>query len=195
MKVTALNGSPREHGNTSILISSVLSELENEGIATEYLQLGGKEIHGCRVCGRCREKVNRKCAIDDDLNGMLESIFTADGIIIGSPTYFSNVSTEVKAFIDRAGLVSMANGRLLRRKAGAAVAAMRRAGAANVFDAINKFFLINQMIVPGSCYWNLGIGQAEGEVEDDEEGMRTMSVLGQNMAWLLKKLHQTQPDR
>lgn len=195
MKVTALNGSPREHGNTSTLIRVVLSELEKEGIQTEYLQLGGKDIRGCRACGGCRKKMNRKCTIDDDLNGMLETVFTADGIIIGSPTYFSNVSTEVKAFIDRAGLVSMANGRLLRRKAGAAVAAVRRAGAANVFDAINKFFLINQMIVPGSCYWNLGIGQAEGEVKDDEEGMRTMSVLGENMAWLLKKLRQTESDR
>lgn len=195
MKVTALNGSPREHGNTSTLIRVVLSELENEGIRTECLQLGGKNIHGCRACGKCREEMNGKCIVDDDLNAILESVFKADGIIIGSPTYFSNVSTEVKAFIDRAGLVSMANGRLLRRKTGAAVVAVRRAGAANVFDAVNKFFLINQMIVPGSCYWNLGIGQAEGEVKDDDEGMRTMSILGQNMAWLLNKLHQTEPGR
>ncbi len=195
MKVTALNGSPREHGNTSTLIRVVLSELENEGIRTECLQLGGKNIHGCRACGKCREEMNGKCIVDDDLNAIFESVFKADGIIIGSPTYFSNVSTEVKAFIDRAGLVSMANGRLLRRKTGAAVVAVRRAGAANVFDAVNKFFLINQMIVPGSCYWNLGIGQAEGEVKDDDEGMRTMSILGQNMAWLLNKLHQTEQGR
>lgn len=195
MKVTALNGSPREHGNTSTLIRAVLAELEKEGIRTEYVQLGGKDIKGCRACGGCSENLNRKCVLDDDLNGMLESVFTADGIIIGSPTYFSNVSTEVKAFIDRTGLVSMANGKLLRRKAGVAVVAVRRAGAANVFDAVNKFFLINQMIVPGSCYWNLGIGQAEGEVKDDDEGMRTMSILGQNMAWLLKKLHQTESEQ
>jgi len=113
----------------------------------------------------------------------------ADGIIIGSPTYFSNVSTEVKALIDRAGLVAIANGHMLQRKVGAAVVAVRRAGAANVFDAINKFFFINQFMVPGSIYWNLGIGLNEQEVKNDEEGLNTMKVLGQNMAWLLKKIN------
>ena len=112
----------------------------------------------------------------------------ADGIIIGSPTYFSNVTTEIKALIDRAGLVSIANGHMLKRKVGLAVVAVRRAGAVNTFDAINKFFLINQAIVPGSVYWNLGIGLDKGDVESDEEGMNTMQVLGENMAWLLKKL-------
>ena len=116
-------------------------------------------------------------------------MFEADGIIIGSPTYFSNVSTEVKALIDRAGFVAIANDRLLKRKVGAAVVAVRRAGAANVFDAINKLFLINQMIVPGSVYWNLGIGLKEGDVNKDEEGLNTMKDLGENMSWLLKKIN------
>ncbi len=112
----------------------------------------------------------------------------ADGIIIGSPTYFANVSSEVKALIDRAGLVAIGNGHMLKRKVGAAVVAVRRAGATETFDAINKFFFINQMIVPGSVYWNLGLGLGEQEVKADDEGIRTMTVLGQNMAWLLKRV-------
>jgi multimeric flavodoxin WrbA len=112
----------------------------------------------------------------------------ADGILLGSPTYVADISPEIKALIDRACLVSMANGGLFRRKVGAAVIAVRRAGAIHAFDALNHFFLINQMIIPGSSYWNIGIGREIGDVEKDEEGMRTMSVLGQNMAWLLKKL-------
>jgi multimeric flavodoxin WrbA len=114
-------------------------------------------------------------------------MFEADGIIIGSPTYFANVSSEVKALIDRAGLIAITNGYLLKRKAGAAVVAVRRAGATNAFDAINKFFFINQVIVPGSAYWNLGVGEAEKDVGKDEEGLNTMKILGENMAWLLKK--------
>ena len=113
----------------------------------------------------------------------------ADGIILGSPTYFSNVSTEIKALIDRAGLVAIANGHMFKRKVGAAVVAVRRAGSVSVFDAINHFFFINQVIVPGSIYWNMGFGLEKGEVEKDEEGIQTMKVLGENMAWLLKKLH------
>lgn len=189
MRVVALNGSPRKKGNTYTLLQAVTSVLDDEGIATETIQLGGRQVRGCSACGKCFENRDRRCIVDDDLNGMLERVFNADGIIIGSPTYFSNVSAEVKAFIDRTGFISMANGKILRRKVGAGVVAVRRAGACNVFDAINKFFLINQMIVPGSSYWNLGIGREEGEVSGDEEGMNTMRVLGENMAWLLRKLH------
>jgi multimeric flavodoxin WrbA len=189
MKVLAINGSPRKKGNTSILIKHVAAELQKVGIETEIVQLGGKKIHGCRACMQCFEKKDGHCAIKNDvLNELVDKMVAADGIIIGSPTYFANVSTEVKALIDRAGLVSIANGYLLRRKVGLAVVAVRRAGATDTFDAINKFFFINQVIVPGSVYWNLGFGLNEGEVKNDEEGMHTMQVLGENMAWLLKKL-------
>jgi len=112
----------------------------------------------------------------------------ADAIILGSPTYFANVTPEIKALIDRAGLVGIANDYLFAKKAGAAVVAVRRAGSTNTFDAINKFFFINQMIVPGSSYWNMGIGQQPGDVENDEEGTTIMKNLGQNMAWLLKRI-------
>jgi multimeric flavodoxin WrbA len=189
VKVLAMNGSPRKNGNTALLIDAVLAELQKEGIETEHVQLGGKNIHGCTACKKCFENKDKHCIIDNDiLNELVDKMLEADGIIIGSPTYFANVSTEVKALIDRAGLVAIANGRMLKRKVGAAVVAVRRAGATDTFDAINKFFLINQMVVPGSVYWNLGIGLHEGEAKDDEEGMKTMQVLGENMAWLLKKL-------
>jgi len=189
MRVVALNGSPRKNGNTAMLIDMVLAELEKEGIETERIQLGGRQIRGCTACMKCFENRDGHCAVgDDNLNELVDKSVEADGIIIGSPTYFANVSTEVKALIDRAGLVAIANGYILRRKVGAAVVAVRRAGSCNAFDAINKFFFINQVTVPGSVYWNLGVGLAEGEVKDDAEGIRTMQVLGENMAWLLKKL-------
>jgi len=189
MKVVAFNGSPRKDGNTSILINRVFEELNKEGIETELVHIGGKDIHGCRACYACFKNLDKRCSHNKDiLNECIEKMLSADAIILGSPTYFSNVSSEIKALIDRAGLVSMANGYMLKRKAGAAVIAVRRAGSVNVFDAINKFFLINQMIVPGSVYWNLGIGSQKGEVNDDAEGIKTMKVLGENMAWLLKKI-------
>ena len=189
MKVVAFNGSPRAKGNTSMLLAAVLVELDKAGIETELVQLGGKEIHGCTACGKCFENKNKRCVIDDDvLNEYVAKMDEADGIIIGSPTYFANVTTEVKALIDRAGFVAIANDRMFRRKVGAAVIAVRRAGSVNVFDAINKLFFINEMIVPGSVYWNMGIGLNPGEVSGDGEGMNTMAALGENMAWLLKKL-------
>jgi len=190
MKVIGFNGSPRKNGNTAMLINSVFDELQKEGIETDFIQLGGKDIKGCIGCMKCFDAQNNQCVTrkDEILNESVQKMIEADGIIIGSPTYFSNVSTEVKAFIDRAGLVSIANGYLLRRKVGAAVTAVRRAGATNVFDAINKFFFINQVTVPGSVYWNLGVGLHKEEVKDDEEGMNTMKILGENMAWLLKKI-------
>ncbi len=189
MKVIGLNGSPRKNGNTAVLIDTVLTELQKEGIETERIQLGGKKIHGCTACMKCFANQDKHCSIDNDiLNGLVDKMIEADGIIIGSPTYFANVSTEVKALIDRAGLVAIANGHILKRKVGLAVVAVRRAGATATFDAINKFFFINQLIVPGSIYWNMGFGLGEGEVGNDEEGMNTMRVLGENMAWLLRKL-------
>ncbi len=189
MKVVAFNGSPRQKGNTSILINLVVDELQAQGIDTEIVQVGGKKIRGCAACLQCFGSKDGRCAIDNDLlNSCVEKMRQADGILLGSPTYFCNVSAEVKALIDRAGLVAKANDDMLRYKVGAAVVAVRRAGALPVFNAINHFFLINQMIVPGSSYWNLGIGLEPGDVQGDEEGIQTMKTLGQNIARLLKKL-------
>ncbi len=189
MKVIAFNGSPRKDGNTSILIDRVLAKLGETGVETEAYQLGGKEIHGCRACYACFQNKDGRCGLSDDVaNECIAKMAEADGIILGSPTYFSDLTPELKALIDRAGFVGMANGGMFRRKVGAAVVAVRRAGSVHVFDSINHFFLISQMIVPGSRYWNIGIGRDKGEVAQDDEGMKTMDVLGENMAWLLGKL-------
>jgi len=188
MKVVAFNGSPRKEGNTCKSIQVVLSELEKEGIGTELIQVGGKALHGCTACYKCVKNKDGECAIKkDDLNSYVKKMVEADGIILGSPVYFSNITSEMKALIDRAGLVVRANDYLLKRKVGAPVLAVRRAGATFAFSAINFFFFIQQMIVPGSIYWNLGMGRDPGEVVNDEEGILTFKTLGQNMAWLLKK--------
>ena len=190
MKVTAFNGSPRTDGNTAHLIRHVFNALEQEGIETELFQLGGRPIRGCAACYGCFKNKDGRCSIDDVANECIEKMMQSDGIILASPTYFADVTAEMKALIDRAGLVSMANGRMLKRKLGAAVVAVRRAGSIHVFDSMNHFFFINEMIVPGSIYWNMGIGREKGEVEEDDEGIKTMKVLGENMAWLLKKTHE-----
>jgi multimeric flavodoxin WrbA len=190
MKVVAFNGSPRKDGNTASLIRHVLTELEKEGIETETVHIGGKSIHGCIACMKCFENKDKKCVIDNDIvNDCIEKMFEADGIILASPTYFADLTPELKALIDRSGFVAGANGGLFKRKVGAAVVAVRRAGSIHAFDSINHLFTITQMIIPGSSYWNIGMGLAEGDVEKDEEGIRTMQTLGQNMAWLLKKLN------
>ncbi|MGC2424988.1 MAG: flavodoxin family protein [Nitrospirota bacterium] len=188
MKVIAFNGSARKNGNTAILINRVFDELKKEGIKTTMVQLSGKKIQGCIACYKCFKNKDRHCAVKDDVvNECIDKMLDADGIILGSPTYFADISAGLKALIERAGMTSMANDDMFKRKVGAAVVAVRRGGAINVFDSINHFFMVTQMVVPGSIYWNIGIGREKGEVEKDEEGIRTMEVLGQNMAWLLKK--------
>lgn len=190
MKVVAFNGSARRDGNTAILVRRVLEELEKEDIETELVQLAGERIRGCTACRGCVANQDGRCTIDDDVvNECIARMIEADGIILASPTYFADVSAEMKALIDRAGFVARANGGLFRRKVGAAVVAVRRAGAIHAFDSINHLFFISEMVVPGSSYWNLGFGYAPGDVEADAEGMETMRVLGSNMAWLLQKIN------
>ncbi|WP_425058844.1 2-amino-4-deoxychorismate dehydrogenase [Sporomusa carbonis] len=190
MKVVAFNGSPRVNGNTAQSIQIVLAELEREGIETEMIQLGGRKVFGCLACGKCWEiKDNRCVRQDDEMNAFIQKMQEADGIIIGSPTYFSNVSTEVKALIDRCGFVSKANGGdLLRGKVGAAVVSVRRAGSNFTYAAINFFFGIAEMIIPGSSYWNMTLALEPGDVQKDEEGIQTFKTLGKNMAKLLKQV-------
>ena len=190
MRVVAFNGSPRKEGNTYLLIERVFEELRKERIETEYVHFGGKPLRGCTACLKCVEKKDRKCVLPDDgLNDYVAKMVQAEGIILASPVYFSNVTAEMKALIDRTGYVVKANGGLLKRKVGAAVVAMRRAGATIVYSDLNFFFGISEMVIATSSYWNLGIGRTPGEVLKDEEGMKTMETLGQNMAWLLKKLY------
>lgn len=189
MKVIAINGSARKDGNTAILIETVFEELHKEGIETECIELAGHPIRGCLACNLCFERKDARCANKADrFNEIFAKMVEADGIILASPTYFADISSELKALIDRAGYVAIANGALLKRKVGAGVVAVRRGGAIHAFDSINHLFLISQMIIPGSRYWNVGIGREKGEVRGDEEGLLTMRVLGENMAWLLKRL-------
>jgi len=189
MKVIAINGSPRKEGNTFHLIRHVLDELDKEGIEHEIIQLAGKKIRGCLACYRCFANQDGHCSVNDDLNPIVDQMKAADGIIFGSPTYVSSVTPEIKALMDRACLVSTANGGMFARKIGASVVAVRRAGSVSAFDTLNHFFLYTQMIIPGSSYWNMGIGLQPGDVESDAEGLTIMSNLGKNMAWLLKKLN------
>jgi multimeric flavodoxin WrbA len=189
IKVVAFNGSARKGGNTAILLRYVLSELEKEGIATELVELSGMKIPGCRACHACSKLKNHRCAQTGDIvNNCIEKMAAADGILLGSPTYFSNITPEIAALMDRACYVARANGGLFRRKVGAAVTVARRAGAMPAFDALNYFFSFSEMIVPGSTYWNVGYGLEPGDVEKDAEAVQVMKTLGQNMAWLLKKL-------
>ncbi len=191
MKVVAFNGSARRNGNTALLLRRVLGVLEKEGFETKLVQLSGKHLRGCNACRTCYKTKNKRCVIEDDpVNSYIKMMLDSDGIILGSPVYFSMMTPEMKALIDRAGYVAGANSDMLRRKVGAAVVAVRRAGGMPTFDAINHFFLISQMIIPGSSYWNIGMADKKGDVENDEEGMKTMDDLGKNMAWLMKKLKQ-----
>lgn len=190
MKVFAISGSARKDGNTAILINLVLDELKKENIETEFIQLAGQQIAGCRACYQCFKNKDRRCSVKKDmLNDIIEKMEAADGILLGSPTYFSDVSVNMRAIIERCGFVGRANDYLFKRKVGASVVAVRRAGAIPAFNSMNLFLHYMQMIMPGSSYWSIGIGREPGDVLKDEEGIGTMKTLGENMAWLLKKIN------
>jgi multimeric flavodoxin WrbA len=191
MKAVAINGSPRKGGNTEILLKKVLSPLAAAGWETQFVQLGGKPIRGCQACYQCFKKKNFRCSQKDDFfNPCFEKMVAADAIILGSPTYFTDVSAEMKALLDRAGLVALANGGLFRGKIGAAVVAVRRGGGTHAFDTMNHMFLMSGAIVPGSTYWNLGFGLDKGEVAKDDEASRNMKDLGETITWLGAAIHQ-----
>ncbi len=185
MKAVAINGSPRKGGNTEILLKKALEPLAAAGWETEFIQVGGKKIRGCSACYRCFDTQDSRCTMKTDIfNDCLEKILASDAMILGSPTYFTDVTAEMKALLDRAGFVSFANGGLLRGKIGAAVVAVRRGGGTHVFDTINHMFLMSGVVIPGSTYWNLGFGRDKGDVAGDAEGLRNMEDLGRTIAWL-----------
>lgn len=187
MKVVAFNGSPRKDGNTGILIHRVLHELDQEGIETELVQLSHRSIHGCIACYKCFENKDRRCAVTDDAaNEYIEKVTQAQGVVLGSPVYFMDVTPEMKALIDRVGFVSRSNGGMHRNKVGSLVSAARRSGAVHTVDTMSHFFLSMEMIIAGRA---IGVGRDKGDVEKDEEGLQLVKALGQRMAWLLKKLY------
>jgi multimeric flavodoxin WrbA len=188
MKVIAINGSARKDGNTAILIHTVFDELKKEGVETELIQLAEHPLTGCRACYSCAKNRDRRCVVTNDfLNDMLIKIDEADGLLLGSPTYFADVTSGMRAFIERSGLVARANDYMFKRKVGACVVAVRRAGAIRAFNSMNLFLHYMQMAMPGASYWSVALGRNPGDVLKDEEGLRTMRTLGENMAWLLKK--------
>ena len=186
-KIFAINGSPRKDGNTAHMLQTVLDVCAAAGHETELYQAGGKAVRGCMACGGCGQHTGR-CAIDDWMNELYPKMAGADAILLGSPTYFADLTPELKAVIDRTGYMSRRDNMSFSRKIGAGVAAARRAGSIQVLDSINHFFFINDMVVPGSSYWNLSLARDLGAYEKDEEGMATMRRLGENIVWLLSKL-------
>ena len=192
MKVVVFNGSPRNEGNTRFCLNIVMDELKAAGIEVEYVWMGMDKIQGCVSCYRCAQNRDKECSVKTDkLNEYLAKMIEADGIILGSPTYFADTTARMKALIERAGLVSKVNGDLLKHKVGAAVVSVRRAGATHVYSSINYFFGINQMFIVGSSYWNLGVNPNAMNPEDmdkDGEGKVTFQNLGKNFAYLLQKL-------
>jgi len=188
-RVVAVNGSPRQDGNTSVLVQAAFDPMRQAGIECEEIALAGQTVGGCIACGVCRRTADRQCHGRDDFgNEVIAALDAADAIILASPVYFADVTSELKAIIDRAGYVARGNEGMFARKPGAGIVVHRRAGSIHALDTINHFFLIGQMFVVGSIYWSFGVGAARGEVAEDEEGMRTMRVLGENMAWLIGKL-------
>jgi len=187
--VVAFNGSPRPDGNTRILLEKALEPIRAAGIEAEIVQVGGHPIHGCLACYKCMELQNQRCIMDHDIiNTCLEKMIRADAILFGSPTYFADMTPEMKALIDRSGFVAFANNRLFNRKIGASVAVQRRGGATNTFNSMNQMFLMSGMILPGSTYWNLGVGLEKGSVVNDSEAMDNMTDLGQTIVWLIERL-------
>jgi len=191
MKVVAFCGSARKQGNTYLLQQAVLEPLADAGAETEIIELAGSEIRGCMSCYVCYMEKNGTCVLKKDMvNDCIAKMAAADAILLGSPAYFGDVTSEMKALIDRCGMVSQANGHMFQRKIGAAVVAVRRSGAVHTLDTMNHFFLLSKMIIVGSGSWNVGIGPEKGEVVDDEEGMKNMRLLSKNIVWLLKKLQE-----
>ncbi len=187
MKVIAVNGSPNASGNTATALNKVCGALEKHGIKTERVEIGKKAIHGCIGCGHCGDARNRRCVFDDDLlNSVIDAMLDADGLLVGSPTYYAGINGALKCLLDRAFYVASANGRGFRHKVGAGIVAVRRGGEVTAWDQLNKYFTISEMFVPSGHYWNMVFGTEPGEAVRDGEGMQCMEVLGENMAWLLK---------
>ncbi|MBO4715515.1 MAG: flavodoxin family protein [Verrucomicrobia bacterium] len=194
MKVVAFNGSPRKNGNTEFLLNTVLGVLAQNDWETEYIQVGGVPVRGCMACYKCFKNANARCVINvDPVNQWIAKAEQADAILLGSPSYFTNVSSELKAFMDRLGLAAYSVEKsLLKGKIGAGVVTHRRGGATCVFDQLNHFFLCLGMIVPGSSYFNFGVGRLPGDVREDQEAIANMKHLGEAINWL-GRLIQTAP--
>lgn len=187
MKVMAISGSARSNGNTVILLKHVAGVLEKEGIETEIVQLGELDVRPCNACGACDGK--EYCPIDDDFLPIYERMKQAEGIILACPVYNGSATALMKAFMERSSYISTRNGKVFAGKVGAPLVVARRAGQ-NFTLAQLLFWYFNQgFFIPGSTYWNIAFGRNIGEVDSDEEGIKTTLNFAKNMAFLLKKLN------
>ena len=187
MKVVGFNGSPRKDGNTTTLMSILFREIEKEGIKTELIHLSEKSIHGCIACYKCFKNQNKQCAVKKDAaNDYIKKMMEAQGIVLASPSYFQDVTAEMKALIDRAGFVGLANGKIYKNKVGASLSCFRRSGGMHTIETMNHFFFGNELIIAGRA---LSVARDKGEVEKDAEGIQSAQTLGQRMAWMIKELY------
>lgn len=183
MKALLINGSPNVSGCTYTALEEVSKTLNKEGIETEIIHVGNKDIRGCIACRQCKTK--GKCVFDDLVNEVAPKLAECDGIVIGSPVYFASANGTLISFIDRL-FYSMTADKTM--KVGAAVVSCRRGGNTSTFDEINKYFTISGMPVASSQYWNMVHGNSPEEVKQDLEGLQTMRTLGKNMAFLMKSI-------
>ena len=183
MKILLINGSPRKDGNTSIALREVQQTLEAEGLETELIHVGNKDVHGCIACGKCKEQ--GKCVFHDIVNEVAPKFEAADGIVVGAPVYYASPAGTAVSFLDRLFCSTPFNKTM---KVGASVVSCRRGGNTATFDALNKYFTICGMPVASSQYWNMVYGNTPEEVRQDKEGMQTMRTLGRNMAFLMKSI-------
>ncbi|MDR0763738.1 MAG: flavodoxin family protein [Bacteroidales bacterium] len=188
MKIFAINGSPRVNGNTHILLTEMGKVFEREKIDYEILQIGNKNIHGCLGCRQCFELADEKCAIsDDEVNATIQKIKAADGIILGSPVYFSGIAGTMKAFLDRTFYVAMACGGLYKNKAGTVVTAVRRTGGSDTVDGLNRYLMLSGIIPVPTPTWGIVYGREKGDVLQDTDGLNTVRRTAANMVDILRK--------
>ena len=183
MKVLIINGSPRVDGNTSIAVDEVVKTFEAEGIETEIIQIGNKDVRGCIACGSCAE--SGKCVFDDVVNELASKFEEAEGLIIASPVYYASANATLIACLDRLFYSTHFDKTM---KVGASIVVARRGGCSATYDELNKYFTISGMPVASSQYWNSVHGGGKGDAKQDLEGLRTMRVLGKNMAFLMKSI-------
>lgn len=187
LKVLLICASPRKNGNTSQVLEACADVIEENGLETETVYLKGEKIESCRACGRCA-RIN-KCKIEDGLNEIIDKIRASEGLIVGTPVYFGTARGDLMAALQRIGYVSMNSDNFLSWKVGGPVAVARRGGHTSTIQELLMFYLINDMIVPGSTYWNMVFGLEKGEALDDEEGIKTIRRFGENVANLIKKIN------
>ena len=187
MKVLLISGSPKPNGNTAQLLQECVKVIQEAGVEAEIVSLAGKKIEACIACLKCSK--TGECGLDDGLNEIIGKIKQAEGLIVGTPVYFGTARGDVMCALQRIGYVSRNNGNFLTGKVGGPIAVARRGGQTLTLQEMLMFFLINDMIVPGSTYWNMVFGRMPGEGLNDEEGLATIRHFAANVANLVKKLH------